>query len=124
MPTIRQSPESDTELVQYIEESLEATPKSVLGQYSQTTPVPIGPDSAELVKIMSSVRRSLEQLATIQPFLGTAHDPLLAMLGHSRESGEASFDYERLPPAQTVSTDTKFFVRGRGKPKPYPLEDE
>lgn len=39
------------------------------------------------------------------------------------QAAEASFDYKRLPPARTVPMCTRFFVRGRGKPKPYPIED-
>lgn len=84
-----------------------ATPK-MLGLYPQVTTAPLGPEGVQLDRIMVAVLRSLEQLETMRPYLGV----------------EASFDYKRLPPARTVLMDTRFFVRGRGKPKPYPIEDE
>lgn len=124
MPTIRRPLEADTELVSNVDESLGATPESAISHYLQTTPVPSGPESAELSKIMADVRRSLEQLATIYPFLGTAYDPLLAIHGYAREASGPVFDYEHLPSVKTVSVKAKFFVRGRGKPRAYSLEDE
>lgn len=33
-------------------------------------------------------------------------------------------DYERIPPTHTTLESTRFFIRGKGKPKPYPLEEE
>lgn len=33
-------------------------------------------------------------------------------------------EYESVPPTNTVALWTKFYVRGRGKPTPYPLDDE
>jgi hypothetical protein len=100
-----------------------ATPK-MLGLCPQVTTAPLGPEGVQLDRIMVAVLRSLEQLETMRPYLGDVHDPFLALLGRSRDSGEASFDYKRLPPARTVPMGTRFFVRGRGKPKPYPIEDE
>lgn len=124
MPTIRRSLEEDVEFLPSVEEPLKTTPENLIGHYLQTTPAPSGPESAELSRIMADVRHSLEQLITIYPFLGTAYDPMLVMHGYSREADETLFDYEPLPPAQTTLTNTKFSVRGRGKPRLYPLEDE
>ncbi len=36
---------------------------------------------------------------------------------------DTSLDYQSVPPSRTVTMNTRFFVRGRGQPKPYPLED-
>lgn len=37
---------------------------------------------------------------------------------------EALEDYKRIPPNLTVPTDAFPFVRGKGKPRLYPLEDD
>lgn len=90
------------------------------GQFPQTTPLPFGPESVELSRIMANVLSSLEQLETFK-LMG---NPFLALLGRTIESGEASFDYKRIPPTRRIPVNTRFFIRGRGKPMPYPLEDD
>lgn len=124
MPTVQQLPEKNVELAPDKEEPFAMMLSSILSRYPQITPAPLGPESVELSRIIENVRRSLEQLETMRPYLGNVHEPFLAFLERSRESGEASFDYDRLPPTRTVSMGTRFFVRGRGKPKPYALEDD
>jgi len=93
-------------------------------RYQLVTPEPSGPDSTELRRMLANVFHNFTQLETMRPYLGHVRNPYLALLALSQDSDESTFDYERLPPTRTVPMRTRFVVRGRGKPKPYLLEDE
>jgi hypothetical protein len=90
----------------------------------QVTPVPQGPESLEFSRILEEVLSHLVTLETLQPYFGQARDPHSMFFGYLEKSGEAPLDYRSKPPAHTDTMGTRFFVRGRGKPKLYPLEDD
>jgi len=94
------------------------------GLYEQTMPTPQGPESVEFRRMLEEALRHLTILETMRPYLGEAYDTYSALLRGSEESVEASLDYQPMPPARTVPMNTRFVIRGRGQPKPYPLEDE
>lgn len=123
MPTLNLHSDGDVAPPPSVREHREVSMVGPLDREPQLTPIPFGPESAELNRIMVNVRRSLAQLETIQPYLEQFLSPHLALLSRVGQSAEAELDYQRLPSARTVTTNTRFFVRGRGKPKPYPLED-
>jgi hypothetical protein len=123
MPTLRQSSRQGADSMLALEEGFRLAMLGVPGHYPQITPMPQGSDSLELERIMLRVIRSLAELETVQPYLRKYHYPYLALLGSSEETSDATLDYQSVPPARRVPTGTRFFVRGRGKPKPYPIED-
>lgn len=124
MPGLKRHAENDIESSANVLKIPEATFGNIKGRLLQTMPSPLGPESVELSHIMAGVLKDLEQLETLQPYFKHMNNPFLALLGHTSEGGEASFDYKRLPPNSRTPVNTRFFIRGRGKPKPYPLEDD
>jgi hypothetical protein len=124
MPGLKRHAENDIESTMDVLKISEAPFRDIEGQFLQTIPSPLGPESVKLSHIMADVLKGLEQLETLQPYFRHMNNPFLALLGHTSEGGEASFDYKRLPPDSRTPVNTRFFIRGRGKPKPYPLEDD
>lgn len=122
MPTLRK-PTSEHIGATLGEEHSRST-LGMLGSHMQATPVPQGPESLEFSRILEEVLSHLVTLETLQPYFGRARDPYSMFFGYLENSGEAPLDYRSKPPAQTDTMGTRFFVRGRGKPKPYPLEDD
>ncbi len=94
------------------------------GSHVQVTPVPQGPESLEFSRILEEVYRHLVTLETLQPYFGQARDPYSMSIGCSQESSGVPLNYRSVPPTRTHTMDTRFFIRGRGQPKPYPLEDD
>lgn len=97
---------------------------SMPGSRMQVTPVPQGPESLEFRRILEEVLRHLVTLETLQPYFEQARDPYSMFFSYLEKGGEAPLDYRSKPPARTDTIGTRFFVRGRGKPKPYLSEDD
>ena len=124
MPRLQHPPQRSAESAPSIDEPFGLAMLGKRSQWPQITPAPQGADSLELARRLDSVLRSLEALETMRPYLEAVHDPYLASLGRSMGSDDTSLDYQSLPPARVTTVNTRFVMRGRGKPKPYPLEDD
>ena len=123
MPKLQQ-PQRSAESMLDVNDHVGLAMLGSLNQYPQITPAPHGPESLELGRILARLLHSLEELETMRPYIGSAHNPYLALRSHSAESDEDSLDYRSLPPARTVTMNARFVMRSRGKPKPHPLEDD
>ncbi len=124
MPTLRKQPRENVAPTLGLDDTFGHAVLKNATRYQLGTPEPLGPDSTELRRVLANVLVSPTQLETMRPYLHHYYNPHLALLALPRNNDENTFDYERLPPARTVPMRTRFVVRGRGKPKPYPLEDE
>lgn len=124
MPRLQQPSQRRAESTPGMNERMGLATLGKLNQCPQITPAPHGPESLELSRILARLLRSLEELETMRPYIGSIPNPYLALLGHSAQSDESSLDYQSPPPARTVTMNARFVVRGRGKPKPHPLEDD
>jgi hypothetical protein len=124
MPRLQQPPQRSAESVRRIDELLGLAMLGKLSQVPQITPAPHGSDSLELARKLDRVLRSLKELETMRPYLEAIHDPYLSSSGQATTSDDPSLDYQSLPPTRVVTMKTRFIMRGRGKPKSYPLEDD
>ncbi len=124
MPRVKPMLEQNVDLTTGLEGQLYSPMMGVWGPYTQITPVSQGPESLELGRRVLEVLRSLEELETMRPYLSNVHHLSSAWLSSLAEASETSLDYQSPPPTRTIPMNTQFFIRGRGQPKPYPLEDE
>ena len=124
MPRLESPTEQNIEPTAGLDKHLGSPMLGMWSWYPQTTPAPQGSDSLELIRRLAEVFRSLEELETVRPYLGNVPHPYLAWLSSRAGASEVSLDYQSLPPARTVHMNAQFFIRGRGQPKPYSLEDE
>jgi|SRR5215204_933686 len=124
MATLKQLPEDYAATTLGTEERFGVTMMGTLGRWPRTTPMPQGPISAELDQMLLRVVRSLAEVDTVRSYFRGARNQYWSFFGLSEKSDEASLDYLPIPPTRTHRMDTRFFIRGRGKPKPYSLEDE
>lgn len=123
MPTLRKLPDGSIGSMLGMEERFGLT-QGAPGQHVHVTPIPQGPEREQLRRMIEVALGRLATLETLRPYFEEAHEPYSILFGRLKESGEAPLDYRSMPPARTVTMGTRFFVRGRGKPKPYPLEDD
>jgi hypothetical protein len=88
-----------------------------------------GPDSAELAKAVEAVRASLIMLETpkivelISHYL-TPFGAWPVQLEVITDGKEVPLDYRPMPPLRTIGVNAHVYIRGRGRPMPYPLEEE
>jgi hypothetical protein len=123
MPTLGKLSDGPVESILGMGEQIGLTPV-ITGRRVQITPSPQGPESSELNRILEEVIRHLVTLETLRPYFAQVRSPYSGWSGHLGEGGEDSLEYRSVPPTRTVTMNTRFVVRGRGKPKPYPLEDD
>jgi hypothetical protein len=119
MPTLRKLPDGNIGSMLAMQEHF-GLMQGVPGQQVHITPIPQGPESVQLRRMLEEVLSSLAALETLRPYFEEAHEPYSRLFDRLEESD----DYQSPPPTRTVTMNTRFFIRGRGQPKPYPLEDE
>lgn len=90
-----------------------------------------GSESAQLARAFEAAHENLVTLKTPK-ILELLSQYLILMpssvwpvpLGTIANGPDTSLDYEPMPPSGTIKANARVYIRGRGRPMPYPLEED
>lgn len=94
-------------------------------------PAIYGSESAQVARVFEAAHENLIMLETpkilelLSQYLNLMPSSVWPVpLGTIADGQDTSLDYEPMPPSGTIKANARVYIRGRGRPMPYPLEED